>query len=308
LTRADVATLLRTEGQIRRDDEAVLGTVAVNYYKDVDGTRKRAVRDFLTRRLQNTIGEGREAAEKSLELAEKLATATFETSAFNRMAMAGNDQLAECFGFQGWRVARIPKGRKAGPRVHLYMIESLGTTFLRTARRDTDLRMDVKDPLFADQIDFDAIYPDGWLTYASVFAYQYHELKKEFLNRSPDAEKMGDIDYWRGLTGLFDRADPIPHDRQGVDVCGSQALKVKLVLGIVDLALNEKSGWTSSDFGKLEKVLTREKIDGQRPFLGPKQWRWIKKFVDFNKKLAANQRGRVLRDGLGAGSGGGKRR
>jgi len=104
------------------------------YYTDPNAERRRAKHELLVEELgggKKASKVADEAAQKSLQLAEKLTIATLETSVFNRASKSGNDQLAEAIYLKEWREGRKEKGRVRGPRIHEGAIPGFGTSWLR---------------------------------------------------------------------------------------------------------------------------------------------------------------------------------
>ncbi len=293
--------LFSTGDKIPFDDEAQLGAAEVNYSKDNNEERKKAVRKFLVEQLARSyLGGDIAAAAKSFELAEKLARATLETSAYNRMAQAGNDQLAEALGFKGWRKARVggEKGRPAGPLIHIDGIESIGTTWLRTLLKDRSRQWEIKQPVLTSDIDFDQITPDSWNFFGTVVAPQFYRLKGLFLDRAPDPKKMVKRDYWADLIAIIDRADP--RENPQVDYCGPKKLRPLLVAGVIDMALADPGlGWTATDIGNMERILTEETVaDGGRAFMSQSQWKKLASTLQISSRVMSLAAGQGLRSSL----------
>ncbi|MBU3957276.1 hypothetical protein KKI19_03335 [Patescibacteria group bacterium] len=113
----------------------------------------------IQRRLVETIpeepGVDREAvAKKSLQLAERLAIATRETSVWNS-DIQGLDPLAEAIYLRKYRTKRAVRVRDRGPDITITRIEGFGTSFFRSAQDirdkyivtpDLDLRSLSEDP------------------------------------------------------------------------------------------------------------------------------------------------------------------
>ncbi|PIS14183.1 hypothetical protein COT65_00080 [Candidatus Shapirobacteria bacterium CG09_land_8_20_14_0_10_47_13] len=89
-------------------------------------------REEVLKVIVNRLGEGKNA-QKSLQLARRIALATLETSVWNR-SLAGNDPLAEAFYFRKYRTKRAEAARDRGPDITIPRIEGFGTSFLRNVQ------------------------------------------------------------------------------------------------------------------------------------------------------------------------------
>ncbi len=259
------------------DDDISAGLVPVNFYADSDGRRKAAVKKFLIEKITVKLNGDAQAARKSFQLAEKLTIATLETSVFNRTAMTGNDQLSEIIGLKGWRKNRAKKGRDRGPLAHEKLIEGFGTSWIRQFQKK-DKRVGNKEPLLAENIDFDKIGEDSWTYFCTVLIAKYQSLKELILNRSP---KPGEItqSFLQKAVDYFNKAESSTEEAKN--------LRPIWILGVVDLALTDASlGWDARSIGDLGRVVSKEKLsDKAGVFLSEKRWEYILKKLNYRKRI-----------------------
>lgn len=254
------------------------GKIPTNYHTDDSLDRKDAVRRLIIEKL----GGGGEV-KKSLQLAEKLARASLETSIFNRTVASENDELGLIIGLRGWRRKRMEQeGRARGPRIHEEAIDGFGTSWLRRNRKGED---DVSKPLLAEDIDIEEIKRGSWDYFCTVTVTRYNELKGLILDRGPEP---GSIDKTFLQTAIvhFNNADK---GRNG-DKVGPKGLRVLWLAGVVDMALADiKLNWVARDLGELEKVVTKETLTGKKgdTFITTEQWNWIKQQTDYGSRMRA---------------------
>lgn len=86
--------------------------------------------DTLREVLEKALGDDKNA-KKSLQIASRLATATFETSVWDKDNIS--DGLAECIHFKKYRTGRWGQARDRGPDITIAKIEGFGTSYLRQA-------------------------------------------------------------------------------------------------------------------------------------------------------------------------------
>lgn len=107
---------------------------------EIGGKRKRPWQKGITEEEQEQIKEnligilgGGERAEKSLQLATRIARVTLETSVWNR-SLIGKDPLAEAIYFEQYRTERAEAARDRGPSITIDRIKGFGTSYFRSAQ------------------------------------------------------------------------------------------------------------------------------------------------------------------------------
>jgi len=101
---------------------------------------RHRIRQELIEKLKKDT-EDEHTAHKSLQLAERIATATLETSVWNKEVL-GNDPLAEAIYFKTYRTNRARVARDRGPDITLSRIEGFGTSFLRSVRTTEKVKIE----------------------------------------------------------------------------------------------------------------------------------------------------------------------
>ncbi len=292
------------EGFELRDDEISAGKVPTNFFVDSNSVRKEEVRNLLIAKLG-----GGEVGRKSVQLAEKLAIASLETSVFNRTSMAGNDELAEIIGLKGWRMGRRETGRGRGPKIHEEAIPGFGMSWLRLHGKN---KVGVERPLYAKEIDIDGIQEGNYVYYCTVIVTRYNLLKKLLLNRKPEPLSI-DKTFLQAAVVYFNTADkPYLTDEEkkrfgGEDTpeakkylarkkCGALALRVWWLAGVVDIALADINlKWDVTAFNELRKAAIVEELSPEAgTFITPEQWAWIEKATRLKRRLSLLTSRRVL--------------
>lgn len=265
---------MEREGFELRDDEREMGKVPTNFFTDSNSARKETVRHLIEEKLG-----GGEVGRKSLQIAEKLAIASLETSVFNRTAMTGNDELAEIIGLKGWRKGRAESGRARGPRIHEDKIPGFGTSWLRRFSKE---KKSVEEPLYARDIDVDQIPEGNYLYYCTAIVGRYHALRKLLLDRRPQPFAI-DKTFLQEAVVYFNTADP-PKPRYK---CGDLKLRVWWLAGVVDMGLADINlKWGPRAFAELRKAAIQEKLsDTAGTFITPEQWGWIERVTSLKKRL-----------------------
>jgi hypothetical protein len=252
----------------------------INFYTDPEEGRKNAVRQFL---VNERLGGGR-GAEKSFELAEKLATATLENSVFNRAGMTGNDELAEIIGLLGWRKRRGKPGRARGPRIHEDNIPGFGVSWLRAYHQRPE-RDNPKEPLYTKDINIEKIEEGNWKFHCSVIVTRYKLLQNLLLDRRPKP-KIIDRKTLEDAVIYFNTADPIEYPEKG-ETLGHLKLRLWWLAGVVDVALaDENLEWNTEAFVELERAVTREQLSEEAgTFLRRDQWEGLEKMTNLERRL-----------------------
>lgn len=98
--------------------------------------------DSVKSHLINQLGGGKEA-KKALQIAERIAKATLETSVWNT-DLIGSDPVAEAIYFQAYRSGRLNVARDRGPIITINRIKGFGTSYFRSAQ--TSVRSEIPDP------------------------------------------------------------------------------------------------------------------------------------------------------------------
>lgn len=265
-----------------------------SYFKDGEPLRKEAVRKLIVKGL----GGGKEA-EKSLQLAEKLAKATFEDSVFNRGETVGNDQFGEILGLKEWREKRRKDGRIRGPEVHEEEIDGFGNSWLRKSRDLDNLkrrytpqefqrlepRLRVEMPLFAKDININSIRND-WVFYCTVEITRNKLLNELLLDRKPKISGF-DKSFLQNAIVYFDKADPHEKDKK----FGSAKLRPLWVAGVVDMVLADKDlqldgKSLGESLGAFIKTITKEELSPEAgTFMTPTTWESIKAQINFDARL-----------------------
>lgn len=106
--------------------------------KDIQISETEDVRAELILKL----GGGKEA-KKSLQLAERIAKATLETSVWNT-DLIGSDPVAEAIYFEDYRSGRQNVARDRGPMITIKRIKGIGTSYFRSAQ--TNHKFEIPDP------------------------------------------------------------------------------------------------------------------------------------------------------------------
>ncbi len=268
------------------------------------------------------IAEARKVAEKSYQLAYRLAVATFETSWWNQQAQKGNDQIAEIVHTSNYRLVESGKTREVGPLYHLFMIDAVGVTFLRTLfakemepvnrTRFADIKearvngkdnwkgelKKIKDKKIKDK---DTVWlPQVWEKPLLASDIPFNKLKT-------DSWQIYEVAALPKFMGVFDTlTDRRPDPKKYTDVATFVSL-IKLfketekygfdlreiaATGLVNMAkVHEIAlGWgDNNNFPKLEKAITTplEYVtdDGEvhrQPFLDEAAWGRVKKLAKLN--------------------------
>ena len=273
------------------------------FYKDSNPVRKNAVRKLMLDKLG-----GDAKAKKSLQLAEKLATATLENAVFNRGDTAGNDQLAEIIGLKEWRAKRRQAGRIRGPRIHEEDIDGFGNSWLRLARKE-DGEDNPNLPLFAKDIDISKV-EKNWQFHCSVVVTRYKQLCELMLDRKPKITEY-DLTFLETAVVYFNTADKpqeIEIEIEKDDVIekikvkdGPKMLRAFWVAGVVDMLLADKDidiGHKSygEALGDFVHALTEEKLSEEADvFLAPEQWEYLRVNMDVDKRLAKRAAERAVK-------------
>jgi len=311
------------------DNERVLGQIPTNYWIDSNEERKKAVNNYMVKLIASSsqsneldfskitpdkLGEKLNSfkmldeaknseefvtAKKALQLTEKLAIATLETSVFNQTAMTGNDEFAEIIGLKGWRVRRGRTGRDRGPDVHVNVIDGFGTSWLRRLhinqmeRTETEANknkvISEKEPFFSSSLDLKDVPRGDWLFYGTTEISRLHSLKNLLLDRTPSAAGDGggfkyDIVFLQSAVVFFNTADkPARKD----DKIGPKCLKHYWALGVLDMALrNPQLGWGQDAFYNYYKALIHEQLSPEAgSFLSEKQWKVMTEDIKFEKRM-----------------------
>ena len=302
LKENDFSQFFNLQGLEKFDDE-LHQKIPSNFHTDSEGIRKEAVR----RHIISELG-GDKNAEKSLQLAEKMAIATLETSVFND-ASTGNDQLSEIIYLEDWRKGRTEKGRNRGPQIHENLIPGFGQSFLRyISKKETRSLEKTKRVLNSEEVvkNIDEIKEGNYLYYTAVLLTRYSLLKGHLMNRTLEPFKI-DKNVLQELVILFSNADkPISTDRDG-----PLKLRTLWLAGVVDSALsNEALNWDSMAFKELRKAATMEILSEEAgTFITPKQWQWIERKTGIKGRSALLTFYRASRDSFSfsSSSKGGKR-
>lgn len=299
-------------------DDDLGGDIPSNFYTDSDGVRKEAV----YRRLIKELG-GNKSAEKSLQLAEKIANATLETSVFNNSS-AGNDGLSEIIYLEDWRKGRTEKGRNRGPEIHENLIPGFGQSFLRYTAGNEIRGVENLEKIFKSEEvvkNIDKIKEGGYSYYTALVLSRYNLLKGYLMDRTPEPLKI-DKNELQSMVVLFLNADRPVLDKEEEEYFGGKktesaqrylkqksegplGLRTLWLLGVVDEALsNEALNWDSIAFRELRKAATMEILSEEAgTFIKPNQWAWIEKKTNFSKRLALLTLYRINRDVMGSAIG-----
>ncbi len=303
------------DDQEKSSDEIRTGDVAVNYHTDSRIQRKSAVKELLVKRMGGDV----KSAKKSIQLAEKMAIASLETSVWNKSSKIGNDQLAECTGLQAWRKKRRGAGRPAGPLVHENAIKGFGTSWNRSLRPGDFKNPDeLNKPQYAADVAIEKIGEGSWQGYCVADVGRSYDLKELLLDSEPQPDKIN-IALLKKTVPYFNTADK--PDQKAGDKTGDKLLRVWWIVGIINLACTyPKLGWTITAINNLreEVVLTdlseqsegsRGELYGAGSFLTQKQWDQIAKATDYAHQLSSTQaRGHVTDSVTNFFGGGGKKR
>ncbi len=98
----------------------------------MDESLSLSQRETILRSIIENLGGGKEA-KKSLQLAQRIAKATLETSVWN-VNILGNDPLSEIIYFKNYRFGRAKTARDKGPLLTISRIEGFGSSFFRSAK------------------------------------------------------------------------------------------------------------------------------------------------------------------------------
>ncbi len=189
---------LSIEGGTILDDDASLGKVDTNYFTDPEVNRRAEVRKYMIK----VLGDNSEA-EKAVELADKLALATAETSIFNK-ALTGNDQLAEDIYFKKYRTSRKSQGRNRGATIHQEEIDGLGTSWLRR-----ESKVPIDQMMKSDQIHFDNIAEGSYNYFFPVWvSAKIHPLRNHLTDEAPNPKEILAPGYFKNVVDFFNKADP----------------------------------------------------------------------------------------------------
>ena len=321
LKENDFSQFFNLKGLEKFDDE--LGQkIPSNFYTDSEGIRKEAVR----RHIISELG-GDKNAEKSLQLAEKMAIATLETSIFND-ASTGNDHLSEIVYLEDWRKGRTEKGRNRGPEIHENLIPGFGQSWLRYISEDKTRNLEKTERVLnSEEVikNIDKIKEGSYSYYTALVLTRYSLLKGYLMNRTLEPLKI-DKNALQGLIVLFLNADkPVLTNEEKERFGGGKSeaakkylkqrrdgplkLRTLWLLGIVDSALsNEALNWDSMAFRELRKAVTMEILSKEAgTFISPKQWQWIERKTGLSGRLALLTLYRASRDSFSSFSKGGKR-
>jgi len=275
---------LSNEGLVRTQEEIEKGEYPVRFYTDTDAPRKNAVHEYMIEKL----GED-EAAKKSIQLAEKLAIATLETSVFNRAGEFGNDQLGEIIHLREYRRGRRKTGRVRGPRIHEGAIPGFGTSWLRErsqkklARKIEEGQRIVDIPLMADDVLVEEIGEGGHSYFGTVIVTRYYLLRGLLLDRRPKPMSI-DKTLLQTAVVYFNTADK---PKTG-EKTGELRLRVWWLAGVADIALaKEDLEWDADALNELRKAAVLEELSPEAgTFITENQWEWIDKATNFKRRAA----------------------
>lgn len=331
-----------------RDTDVALGKVKPTYYTDSNIARKEAVGRIIIERIASLGNIDIEKAKRSLLLAEKLSTATLETSIFNKRALAGSDDLAEMIDFDSWRKNRKKVGRDYGPLVTEGLIKGIGGSFFRTLKPELNVGDPSKDgtfyidntyPLWSDEINkklLGEIKEGSWVNYCTVNLGRFSTVKDLLLETQI---KPGDINiyYLRDkAVAAFNTADSymlpkavkdkikeehpeeeaeeIIRKREAKYAIGPNMLRYLWILGVVSEALIEPtvSGWDRNSIRALQKTVSIDNLSQDEsvgPFIPPELWNLISKKVGIEERLMKLEAYTGFISGIGQGKSlGGKKR
>lgn len=282
-----------------------------SYYTDNNVVRREAVRSVLVEELG-----GGEIGEKSLQLAERLAVASLETSVWNKPAGVGNDQLAEIIWLKDWRTEkRFKIGRAGGPEAHLDFIEGFGNSWLRAVVPKGTKEFVRDQPIYAGGIFFDEIKVDDWSTHCIIAVGRYNELRELLLNETPKPFEVT-VTVLKSMVQHFNNADE-PLDKKDKDgeptldtdgepiktKVGGKRLRVYWLLGLIDSALgHEELGWDQRALDELKKATTRDELSEKAgTFITPNQWKWIENGIHAKRRAIGLGVERAVQAGFGVG-------
>lgn len=110
------------------EEAALVGRDGAKIFEEgTTNQQEEKVREDIARELGGDLN-----ARKAVQLAERLAWATFETSVWNN-DLKGLDPLAQAIYLRGYRLGLSPASTDIGPPVTLRLIEGIGTSYFRQA-------------------------------------------------------------------------------------------------------------------------------------------------------------------------------
>jgi hypothetical protein len=275
-----------------------------NWYTDSDVQRKEKVTQWVLRQLggghdiQAAIESDKpreeiegmvkqnQVAEKSLQLADKFATATFQKSRWNIGSKVGNDQVAECIHFQEWRAGKAKTQRVQGAKLHYGLISQLGDTWLMNSIGSED-KVRPGEPLYARMVDFDELEGSKGLdAYSGVGLFRYWMLKKLFVDQSIKASDINGS-YLQLCVVYFNEAEKARSKKVNRE---EKSLRELFVAQIVDLNLSDIDlDADVQTFTNLKYAVSRENLSvdefGHKPFIDRSTWRRIARKLKLRRRM-----------------------
>lgn len=248
---------------------------------------------LIMEEIKNELG-GDKFAAKSLQLATRLATVTFETSVWNK-ELAGSDPLAEAIYLRDYRQGKAQSGQNRGPEITTSLISGFGTSFFRSAQlpKDGFIGAETKKERESKGLDMSLVprekFSDSKLSDEIEKVQERTRLHNRIENgktilldfSSMELAKLDEGVYGRYLSNTIPRllqvkefllrSDFKPDDFlsdeiekwitpfKTADPDGIFRLKVSFVLGALDASLKkgERLGWGQRELAEVAVSLTR---------------------------------------------------
>ncbi|MBX4206138.1 hypothetical protein KW795_02975, partial [Candidatus Microgenomates bacterium] len=257
------------------------------YYADSNTLRKEAVKEYMI----SLLGPDRRASEKSLQIAEKLAIASLETSCWNRSALFGNDELAEIIGMKEWRKRRSEPGRSRGPLIHEDYIPGFGTSWLRFTVDSSNI-VPPDQPFYVRDINLDELTIGAWQGHCSFRIGRFNALRGLLLDRSPKPGSIN-LSFLQEAVPYFNEVDK---PEKGMK-CGPLLLRAWWLLGVVSMASADPSlQWSPGDINDLRQAVCVDKLSPSAgTFITEQQWNWVIRETKAANKISRQQSGQALR-------------
>lgn len=231
--------------------------------------------------IRNSICEelgGNNASRKSLQLAERIAIATFETSVWNQK-VGGKDVLAEAIYLKEYRKGRFSQSRDRGPDITIDKIEGFGSSFFRSARRVDKQPLVLKIAIppaeipDTEQRAFEETLMNSRIEEDRKTTLDFNVMNFDRLSQGALGTYLGnEVPRILGTKQLLLKTDfkPVDLTSEAVqgwvanfrvsDRDGSLKLRKYFIMGILDAGLAEayNLGWGQVEIAEARKILTKK--------------------------------------------------
>ncbi len=260
--------------------DAFFGKKYINYEYDLKEEDKTMVYNYMIKELG-----GDEKARKALQLAEKMFTASGESSVVN-VGFVNGDDLSEAIHFGRFREddAKPGKTKNSGPDVHRGWIKNLTSGWLRNFSGVNDPDKPILADIIKNNLDNLEGKKDFYTYHGVIIGKKTGPLKELLLSKKLEKpEEIVDIDFFRSKIDLFNKLDPQ----------NKKSLRVFWVAGLLQSQMmNRNNLWDSDHISSLKRILTKESLTlkGQPVefFLTKEEWEWMAKTINLKKYFAVD--------------------